>query len=378
MTKPFGLKLILFLLPFFTIVLSGLGFSIYTGDAMPYQMVADLQFSQPPVLYNTTTQQQIFHYKLTFLPMRQIRLLILGSSRMLGFRSLFANKMPDAAYNAAVPSSFPDITLAFLDALDDSVRPEVIIWGLDQVWFNADFENWGAIRIEDNPTEPERILLNSRDLWMAILKGEAAIDSLFSRVDPIYGGLALGRSAILTGTGYRSDGSYQLSRSVISDPLEANRRLIAGHIRKFEQRVESYQPGTAINLDKIALIDRTLADFRAQGVTVIGFLPPYAAALYERMMASGDFTYIEQAAAALQSVFERHNFAFYDFSDARSIGVSDQMMWDGWHMTERASLLLYLRLLEAQPDLLGQYSDAAFLEEALRKSEHPYEVFANG
>src|SRR5207248_547269 len=109
-------------------------------------------------------------------------------------------------------------------------------------------------------------------------------------------------------------------------------------------------------------LDGILKYAKEHGIFVIGFAPPYAPTIYGEMMADGKHTYIPKEITALQEMFKRYEFGYFDFSDATQLGATEEDMVDSFHASEFINLRMYLRMLTTLPDVLGPYSDLAYLQ----------------
>jgi hypothetical protein len=73
-------------------------------------------------------------------------------------------------------------------------------------------------------------------------------------------------------------------------------------------------------------------------------------------------------------MFTAHGDAFFDFSDGSRFGTDDDF-YDGWHGSERVYLRAYIAMLEAQPELLGAYSDLEMLRQINANAHDTWRVF---
>ncbi len=371
----FILKLMLFcLLPLLTIG-AIFGFSAYIGNAIPLPVVIALQKTEPVLYY--APYNRIYNYKIHSAIARQPEILALGSSRMLTFREFFFHKKPNSFYNAALMGAMPDMSISYLDEVAGKIKPKIIFWGLDQNWFNVNHSGWLGPFYRPTELLDVRFMLEStRDTVIALINGDYRLAEVLARTDPIYGVLALDARASQRGEGFRNDGSYQFGRLLIRSETSAAR--YAEDRADFDNRRRIYLPGDDIVTERVALIADTLARLKADGVYVIGILPPYDSEIYQEMIASGEYGYLPKAQAALQAVFDQYGYPLFDFSDGRGLGADDTTMVDTWHASERVMLAMYLQILTAEPDVLAAYSDADYLRAAHDSSHHPMEIFGYG
>ena len=94
-------KATLILLPILFTSLCLVGLAWHSGEALPIKIVVNQQQSSEGIIYGTRQIEDILSYKLASYEWRQPDILILGSSRLLQFRSEFFNNDPGAVYNAS-------------------------------------------------------------------------------------------------------------------------------------------------------------------------------------------------------------------------------------------------------------------------------------
>lgn len=92
-------------------------------------------------------------------------------------------------------------------------------------------------------------------------------------------------------------------------------------------------------------------------------------------MRRGRHTYITALTPRLQALFDARGFVFFDFSDGASVDTRTWEFFDGWHASELSNLRLYLKMLEALPDVLGEYSDLTELRQISLQATNTWNVF---
>lgn len=313
--------------------------------------------------------------------MRQPEVLAVGSSRVLQFRAGFFNRNPDVFYNAAAPAwRLPQVS-ALIYSLPPYLLPDVLILAIDPPWFNAAYV--GDV-FPASVSDTDNLWLVDRSIIQDVLKGRdfsrTGFDpsAYWTRTEPGgSGGTALGLRAIRDGHGFRSDGSEQYGDFLIAHWLgQAQQR--EAHLTMMRDGQDMYVYGDTVSESALAELSALLDYAAAHGVTVIGYLPPYAPTLWAEMVAGGQHTYITTLTPRLQTLFDEKGFALFDFSDGTSIDTGDDEFYDGWHASELGNLRLYLKMLSALPDVLGRYSDATPLYELAANATDTWAVFGLG
>lgn len=372
----FAWRLTLLLLPL------ALGFgallllTLYVGETAPLPVIVRAQEGDEPIVYGPLGLENGFDYKIARTEARQPAVLVLGSSRTLQFRREMFARQPEAFYNAGGAGWTVDQVAELVFALEPSALPEVVIFGVDLIWYNASYER---PQLTAAPPDPlENLLQASRALMRGILRGTFSPEQLLERYDVVYESGALGLLGMEESFGYRNDGSLQQGFLIESLDMQA-----AGRRRSrtaFDAGVEfdvgrPYTRGSELNPVMLARLEEVVAYLHEQGVQVMGFAPPYMPSIYDEMRASGEYTYIPQAVSAIEAMFAAYGYGFYDFTDPSVIGATDSEMYDGWHNTEALSARIVLALTEAHPELLADYVNLDALRARLEAADNPMKLF---
>ncbi len=377
---PFWTHLALYLLPFALAFGALTGLMLYLGESAPQIWIAQAQQADAAVLYRPQYGIRDLPFKQTAANLRRAEVLAIGSSRILQFRAGFFNRRPQAFYNAAAPAWRLRQVAEVIYALDRQALPRVLILSIDPPWFHPDYPPYDYGRGDNDYQHLFRV---NRSVMQDIITGRAlgrvGFDpaSYLQRREPGgSGGTALGLRALRDGHGFRSDGSEQYGDFLVAGWLNQQQQR-QHHLRLMRRGEDMYLYGDGDSLSEPALaeLDALLAYAQDNGVTVIGFLPSYEPELWARMMARGDHTYITALTPRLRSMFEARGLPFFDFSDGASVDSTSDEFFDGWHASELSNLRLYLRMLEALPDLLGPYSDADALRAAAANARSTWDVF---
>lgn len=375
--RRFLLKLILFALPFAIPFFVLCGFLIYTGEAMPLWLVARIQMSDSPVLYRPRYGNRDPEFKTLSANLRQPQVITIGSSRVLQFRSLFFDKQPHEFYNAGGPGWTLDQVQTLLQGL--TFTPKVVIIGLDQPWFNDAYVN-------DSPVPPPtndfaNIFMINRSFLQDVIAGqtfdfERDIGRYLKRIEPGHGGLALGLRAIRDGHGFRNDGSEQYGDFLVAHWLDmpTERR---NHLDMLRDGQDMYVDGSTVSATRLQQLDDVLAWCKQRGIFVIGFQPSFMPSLYPQLIGDGKHTYVLKLDAAIQPIFQKYGDTYFNFADSSELGATDDDFFDGWHASEQINMRLYMRMLQALPGQLGQYSNLSFLQTTDANVKDTFEVFGN-
>lgn len=352
----------------------------YIGEFTSIEDVATQQLNNHEIVFSA---DEVFSpYKWHMIQRRSPKLLILGSSRVMSFRSQFFHLDEENVYNAGMSLGNIWRVMWVLDQLKaQSQLPETLIVGFDQDWFvpgRSATDEDDAIDIPDPaPTMPnlEKLFNRIRAVVGDMLENQIMLADVLDRRDPFYNALTIGYNGITRSTGFRWDGSRVLNPINLNGLPDENRffntreRITIGS----ERMTYSDEP----NLQSLEAVQQLIAFCHENDIDLIAFMPPFPPTIYTEIQATGNYGYIPKTIDYLTNLFAETDFAYFDFTDGHLPNVADEHYLDGTHGSEFVYLNLYLEMLKQRDDVLGAYSDADYLEPfALRPSERSqYEVF---
>ena len=371
MIRFFG-KICLIVAPLAAITVGFAGLAWHTGEALPIESVVSLQQSTAGIIYGTRLLEDIMPYKLLSYRERQPKLLILGSSQLLQFRSEFFSKEPDAVYNASGGGWRLPQLIQFYQQLE--TLPAIVILGADLFWFNAQVEQVSrATSVRNVDAGLEGIRLATIETVHKLLGGELSLTGMVRRRDPVYSRQVIGLKALEISFGFRADGSLQRGLLVANPTMRAER--VERDMQSFEGLGFSYTAGDQLNSATLDMLSGFLDQLDSDGVEVIGVTTPYHFAIYEKMQQSGAYSYMEKAVPRLEALFSVHDFEYYFFDDMRKWGAAYEEWYDGHHGAESNSLRMILAMIENQAELFAPYADHGVISDLLRHFENPMDVF---
>jgi hypothetical protein len=368
--KRFFLKLLVFMSLFVWLLLP-IVLLMHVGELLPFEQIAAFQSNDQPTLYSSLYVPDA-GYKLIATQHQQPQILALGTSRVMQIRAEFFDKAPHLFYNAGSGAQTIEDVRLFISQL--APKPRLLIVSFDQNWFlprdiGDTTLNSGVYPVLPPPAMYQYFVQG----W---LNGELDVAQLWTRRDTRQNIPARGIRAILRGDGYRNDGSYYYATIInahapVEDRLAEVRRHIANeHIW--------FKSATTFDTAALAEVAELLAVCQQENIILFGFFPPYAPTIYAEMLASDKYAYIGKISQELAHLFTENGAHFFDFSAGNLPNTHDEHYIDGFHGSERVYLQLYIEMLAAQPDILGQYSNQAHLETALMQPQsNPFEVFGH-
>ena len=370
--KAFWIKLGIFLTPILLYLGSTMGLGFRAGEFTSLRAVAERQAGSAPLTYGRAYRDNYFAFKLVSARVRKPRLLVLGSSRAMQFRAQLASRDPAAFYNAggAVQGIFE--VKPFLEGLaSHDALPRILILGLDQPWFNSNsprvmIRNRMQAQLDEEETTPLNRALNvSKSIFLDMVKGQIDPRQVLAGTDPHTGLPALGLSALLKGSGFRNDGSYQYGS--FANPQPTPSRLAEG-FQRLKDNSDHFAGGDRVGSPALRELESLLAYCRDKGILVYGYSPPYAPSICAAMATDGKHAYLKASADSLAGIFARAGRPYADFSDPTAIGGTDGDMIDAFHGSERLYLGIFLSLGSRSGGELDPYSDLAALDKTFRDS----------
>lgn len=368
------IKFTLMLLPVLLLSTLLAALAWHTGEALPIDDVVRIQHADPTIIYGTSKLENIMPLKLEAYAIRQPDILILGSSRLLQMRDKFFTRQPQAVYNASGGGWQLGTLIQYYQQLDPDDRPKIILLGLDQIWFNADSEtNLEVRQLPDTSYDWDTVRTASVAVMQSLLSGDLTINQLLKLTDAVYQRPVLGLTALENSFGYRADGSLQQGLLIASREMQNTN--LASHITGFQTTTAyNYASGTDVQIDTLDHLDEFLTQLKADGITVVGLTVPYHYDIYDRMQASGEYTYIDKAVPIIEAMFDQYGFTYYYFGDMRQWGAGYDEWYDGWHITESNSLRMLLAIFQSQQGLFAPYTDINAVQNILDTFTNPMDV----
>jgi len=378
------LPLVLFLVIFPTIILFA------SGELMSSEAIAQRQNNWDNlVLVGKSYNHRQEYYKLHVTKTRKPKIIALGSSRVMPFRSKFFN-FSRSFYNAGGAARKPADFLEFLNRIPEGDEPEVIIIGLDQVFFNPNWYLWPEIkeiRKKEKKEDFYNRLFSSQntnvfELWIwaraAVLKDyfinrKFALKDIFSLNSKDYD--KIGLQAYSIENGLLNDGTWYYGNVVKGDYLEYKDNF-SKTINMIKHGLSHYEYSNDVAQDSIENIELFLKECKKRNIHVVAFIPPFPHTVIEAFKLMKDkHGYIFKLNDTLKPLFNKYGYSMFDFSDLAWLNASDRETYDGKHASEKAYLRLFLRMIKKDVVLRKHAADEAYLRKRLAESKSDHIVF---
>jgi hypothetical protein len=249
-------------------------------------------------------------------------IIALGTSRVMQFRKEFFND-DVIFYNAGGATTNLKQYANFIQSLNADEQPAYVIVGLDQYFFCQNYAQ------QDQSVSNFTYNHNSLQIIVLILK---KIIYREMKLFPEYNFRNnIGLTAKIHGDGFRKDGSYQYNR-ILNDqaygkqykfPFDDTTRRIEVGIHRFEYGDKPWNESVKQVIDLLEIC-------KNRGICLIGFLPPYAPYIYDKMLDTGKYDYLNQIYPEILPIFNKYGYELYDFSDVKYF-ADDSVFIDGFH-----------------------------------------------
>ena len=376
--KKFSPRIIRFVLPYVLICLFTVVVFYKCGEIFWFNKTFDAQVKERRNFIHGAAYSNMPHwFRLYAVEVISPKILVLGASRVLQFRSVFFKDSIPVYSTGGVFTRLQQLR-AFLESIPEENLPRVIILGVDQWWFNARYDS--SVKIKNDLIYNQYSWAdnwNGMENWQQFyydwLQGKIKWKKLWPENHS--GTEWFGISARMGERGFRRDGSRSYGE-YLNDSIN---KLV-----KIQNSLDEAMDNAGLflwsnSIDKNAIDElRVLLQFcKKHKITVTAFLPSIHGRLWNEMKKhSEDFPVFYHLYETIYPVFRENSFRIFDFSHPETFGSSDDEMIDAIHGGEKSTLKLYLRLLRKDP-YLNQYSDSTYLKTKLDSTKGNFDVFGN-
>jgi len=297
----------------------------------------------------------------------------IGSSRAMQFREeMFKKSFYNAGYTVGSINEF----LPFMKSIDPTKYPDVLIVTLDIWMFNYKHDKVNEIIDQTKwsnsfSMEPDFQVLKSS--WKDLISNKYKSEYIYKS----NGYFRIGCNALYKNSGFRNDGSFyygeQIKKLLIKDSTCSDYKFKSTFSR-INKGNERFEYGSIPNPKAFEELDKFLDFCQKNTIKVILVMPPFAKATYNKMLASGNYDYIQYIPKKCDIFAIKKGFEFYDFSSPTTINSNDSEFIDGFHGSEKVYLRLLIKMLESK-SILTQKTNIVKLQNDLNNSKSNYQVY---
>ena len=374
--KRFILKIILFLIP--VILFLFIPYGILKKSKENFYNIDNVIDGKEKYIVGYKYDEA--HYKYlkyqSILKKENTDVLVLGSSRVLQFRKeMFEKSFYNAGFTIKTIEDFSN----FIKIIPKDNLPSYLIIGLDQWMFN---ESWGNSMIKE--FEESSYNKNQTTDFMSGFKNSSKVYKDFYsnninfenfKIRNKY--LPIGLNALINNAGFRNDGSMQYGSQIeklVRNDSTAEDYNYKDTFNRIEKGNRRFEYGEKTYDKSILILDEFLFFCKNNNIKVIGILPPFADKVYDRMVASNNYQYIDKIFPAIKPIFEKYNFELYEYNSAKSCNSSDMETVDGFHGGEKTYQKILIDILE-HSSALNEVCDLKKLKKDLDISINNYVVY---
>ncbi len=370
------LRLALFGLPLIVLWSFPLFVFLKSGEFVGLNKVIAQQMGKRSVVFGRvyTNSQHDREYKWRAINKRRPKVVLIGTSRMLGFRSDFFRNSKEV-YNAGRGVADWSHLNEWVKNWPADYQPDMIILGLDQNLFFQPLASDVSYGSADS-TLVSFFKHGWRQLYQDYVKRKFTLTQLFQE----YSEVRIGLNAVANGKGFRNDGSYAYGGYY--ERLGETQHLMGmkegAENLSIENCLLKYY-GAEVRESALVELAGFVKTVRERGVKLVAFLPSYAPSIYDKIEENGGacLARAKELNAAAGSLFESNQVPWFDLSDGGAVGIRDREMLDGGHASEKASLRELLVLTKGAPELSLIVDEAAITAMLRQASSSPFSVVEN-
>lgn len=376
--KTFWFKISILLTSLLAVLALPIWVLYQSGELLSVDEILIKQNTTPGILYAPAYNSFEKSYKFEKMLQTKPEVLALGASRLLNIRKEFF-KSEVSFYNGGLLAKKIQNYRTILQKIPVGAEPRLIIMDVEQDEFNEAVNNLSGFEIENDLTPPSKAQYYLNGLiasWFSIYK-DLWVEKFSLKELVVKPSNRLGVLAIKNNEGFRTDGSYRNGR-YIENPQ-------AKHLYDYqfqdtlalvEKKLGFFRPSEKFSEPALKELDLFLQECQARNIQVVGFIPPFAPTVFERLKADPALAYMFEVYKRVEPLFVKHGFEVYDVSNPSSFGSSDAEFLDALHASEKSDARIFLHI-GSQSTKLSAFLDLAKIQKALEKSPNDFEVFGN-
>ena len=372
--RQFFKKLLLFLLPLILVFPPPFFVFYFSGELTPMPTIVEKQRSNNLVLYGPSYFTELPEGPIRPITIheRQPKILALGDSRVLQFRSKFFKDSKNFYNGGGLIDELDDFK-KIIAGISIGAEPKLLLMDLEQ----DQFISFSANATANSTSTIRRInywINGWRKAYFDFFLGKYSISDLLASNPGQDGVFRIGLNARANNNGMRNDGSYFYGKYTSEVHERPN---FDESYRQIREGAGSFAYANDVAPGSIATVEAFLGYAKSRGIYVIGFLPPFPHAIYTVVHSGAhEYGYLDKLEPLLAPIFKKYGYAFYNFSDLADLGATDKETIDGLHVSEKATLRLFIKMAE-QNFTLQNYVDLPYLKEKLAGATGAYNVFGN-
>lgn len=370
--KIFLRKLIIVSIPLCFIMFFPCAVILLGREAVSFKEVVRIQELEPRLLFGFAYNAASFYpYKKYLVEIKQPKVIALGTSRVMQFRSDFFKNDSSFINAGGAGRSMEDIEL-FMHELHGDGSVKIVILGIDKEVITDTYSSKDKKSEEFLPVRFIKITVSvSRRIYLDYFAGKYTLSGLYKASKSSDN---IGLSALLHGDGFRVDGSYRYGGSMSNPERLA---VVSSQVESAVLEAKSVSDveiaRRKINLENnLRTLEKVIISSKEKGIIIIGFMPPYPTSLYKQLHLSDPS--LVSTEKALAEIFERNNLPFFNASNLAGYDGKDSEFFDFIHGTD----FMYSRILLSMSNkfpALGQHVNGVMLQNIIKNKKNDFLFF---
>lgn len=379
LVKPYYLfvRIIVFVFPLVMVFIAFMIPAFVTGDSLPINYAVKIQqYCSRETIYMPGFYSHQFNvYKLAGIRLLSPSILIVGSSRVMEFRSVMFHPYEDEFYNAGgILKCVNDLTaFSYLMSIGFISPPDVLIIGIDPWWIKQPFSTRITWLFDDD----DRMQISNHVIALRKMIKDLLLDPrmnvfsiAFSESPRIFEHIQIGSYAIAYGDGFRQDGSYLYTQDMLRyshDSCLINDGVIENRIIQHQRQ---FSLPASIDMHAVDNIIDAIKCIQNENVEVYAFMPPFSTNVYNALQNNTELSkWWQFYKYALPELLINNNINVIPLTYPEQMGLSDDHMFDGYHPSEVFLAYILLHYITQYMDL--PYVNEVWLNNILCKADSP-------
>jgi hypothetical protein len=323
--------------------------SMFIGEGSA-QVIVNKQKLNKKSLYLSGIKDNNIGYKLEIYNQLNPDIVALGSSRSMQVRAkYFKTKFTNLG---GLVNSIAELDYVSSQIIKLERKPSIVLLFADIWWFNEKFQN---PRLRYAPSnQSDYLTLANIDLLSKPIIKNGIILSKDNR---------LGFGAVYQNQGFDSSGSFHYV-STITGETTSNDFKFQDTFNRIDNGINRFEYSDIHSADGVQRFKKIIEQLENEKIHVVVVMPPFANAVYQKMLLSKKYSYISSLTKDLNNTH-----AVFDFTNPNDIrGANDCEFIDGFHGGETIYARILLQI-SARDKLVNDTIDFAYISRVLSKYE---------
>ena len=288
--------ILIFILPSFFILIQYV-YLIRVFEIKKIEDIVNRQIANRSI-YGAAFNSNVFKYKLLLIEKNKPEIIALGSSTVMTLeQKIFSKKF----INAGGAMNSLEEGILFIDELKKLTnRPKLLIINLDFWWFNITYNKYNFKNFDYHTNKGNNLNLDTlynfnKSLFSAQIPFETVkyfsqnkyMNNKFSNED------SLGLSALIKGTGYRHDGSYNYGGLLYGDEVSDDEQFLQTKNRINNENAR-FQTGEFLDEQQLKKLEILINKIEEMKIDYIVLIPPVANSVFTIIDKNPKYLFIEK------------------------------------------------------------------------------------